>query len=413
MPVRPSPPRGYGLRQGWQPVAWATTIAACACGDGGDGTSVFTHDSAGIRIVESRAPAWTPDAGWRLSTAPLLQIGTVEGESEYQFSEVAAAVRLDDGALVVADGGSQEIRFYGPDGRFLRATGGPGEAPGEYRLLIALGRGPADSLWVYDFGLRRFTVLTANGDPVRTASVGGTLSAVQPVGQLPDGSFVVKENWSTGSPDDLALGLVRNPVAVVRMPSNGGGHDTLAMLPGREVVITDEGGRAVMNAPLFARTGVAAIRGGDVVLGDQTEFEVRVVSATGALERVFRVPGRDLTLTGDDIARAIDVVVAREPEERRAATRARYAAMETPPTRPAYGELLVDREGNVWVSDYVRAPATPHAWTVFAADGRLLGDVEVPDRFSILEIGNDWILGVWRDALDVEYVRLYGLVKTR
>ena len=27
------------------------------------------------------------------------------------------------------------------------------------------------------------------------------------------------------------------------------------------------------------------------------------------------------------------------------------------------------------------------------------------------EIGDDYILGVWRDATDVEYVRMYGLEK--
>ena len=29
----------------------------------------------------------------------------------------------------------------------------------------------------------------------------------------------------------------------------------------------------------------------------------------------------------------------------------------------------------------------------------------------IVEIGDDYILGVWRDELDVEYVRMYGLEK--
>jgi len=35
----------------------------------------------------------------------------------------------------------------------------------------------------------------------------------------------------------------------------------------------------------------------------------------------------------------------------------------------------------------------------------------LPPRFQPLDIGPDYILGLWRDADDVEQVRLYGLVK--
>ena len=35
----------------------------------------------------------------------------------------------------------------------------------------------------------------------------------------------------------------------------------------------------------------------------------------------------------------------------------------------------------------------------------------LPPRFQPLDIGPDYVLGLWRDADDVEQVRLYGLVK--
>jgi len=389
----------------------ALLITLSACSRAGTDNATAVRDSAGVTIVEGPSPAWNEDDEWQVSDEPLLDIGEAEGSPEYQFSSIEGGVRLDDGTLVIADGGSQELRFYDAAGMFVRSSGRSGEAPGEYRQIAALGSGPGDSLWVYDFGLRRFTVLTATGEAVRTLSVGGTLSAVNAVGRLPDGSFVVKESWSSGSGDEIRLGLVRDPVAIVRFSPDGRRQDTIATVPGREIFLTSEGGRGVMSAPLFAHTSAAAIRNTELVVGDQTELQVAIYQATGTLKQIFRVPDRDLHLTRDEVTRTIDGIVAGEPPERRPTTRAHYDAMDTPSMRPAYGDLVVDRSGDVWLAEYVRPPTTPRRWTVLGIDGKWLGEVRVPDRVAVLEIGKDWLLGVWRDALDVEHVRLYRLSK--
>ena len=40
-----------------------------------------------------------------------------------------------------------------------------------------------------------------------------------------------------------------------------------------------------------------------------------------------------------------------------------------------------------------------------------MGTVRTPAELRVLDIGADWLLGVWQDELDVEYVREYGLIK--
>ena len=57
----------------------------------------------------------------------------------------------------------------------------------------------------------------------------------------------------------------------------------------------------------------------------------------------------------------------------------------------------------------VRAEGATVAWTVFDPEGRMLGTVRVPAALRVLEIGDDWLLGVHRDEYDVQQLRLHTL----
>jgi hypothetical protein len=89
-----------------------------------------------------------------------------------------------------------------------------------------------------------------------------------------------------------------------------------------------------------------------------------------------------------------------------------YAERPFPETMPAYRSLLFDSQGDLWVQEFdAVADAQPPRWTVFDPTGQMLGTVTMPLRFTPYDIGSDYILGRWRDDLDVEHVQLYGLTK--
>jgi hypothetical protein len=365
-----------------------------------------------VTIVESYEPVWAEGGGWTVWTEPILEIGVAEGPVEYQFSRIEGALQTPDGHVVVADGGSSEIRFFDSAGLHLLTIGRRGDAPGEYRLIDGLGYGPGDSLWVFDYGTRRFTILDAEGQVVRTLTLGPELSNVGPVGRLEDGSFVVREYWSAaGGSGEIELGLGRDPAALARYSGDGGGPDTIGLFLGREVFIGTEGGRGVMSTPLFARSTSAAVHGSGVWVGDQEAYELGDYLAEAGLRRLIRLPGVDLRVSDQEIERARRSRVAGEPESRREMVRAHLASLDVPGTRPAYGDLLVDPVGNLWVADCAPYPNPATTWRVFGADGAWLGSVQVPDQFKVYQVGDDWILGVWRDDLGVERVRIYSLLK--
>jgi hypothetical protein len=118
------------------------------------------------------------------------------------------------------------------------------------------------------------------------------------------------------------------------------------------------------------------------------------------------------SVTAADIDRFIENEIADiEDANDRRDRRELYEEMETPETMPAYQDLEVDDLGNLWVKEYEPDPDAPSRWTVVDADGHMLGEVVLPSGLNVTQIGNDFVLGIWQDELEVEHVRLYALTK--
>src|SRR5690606_28349256 len=102
-----------------------------------------------------------------LNPEPILTIGEMEGAEEYEFHNVNHATRLSDGTLVVANGGSLELRFYDSTGRHIRSAGRRGSGPGEFEAITYLRSLAGDTLLVHDARNRRVTLFAADGAYIR------------------------------------------------------------------------------------------------------------------------------------------------------------------------------------------------------------------------------------------------------
>jgi len=388
--------------------AWALG----ACGEARDTPVVEVRDSAGIRIVENTRSQWGEGAGWSVGADPDARLGVLEGDPGYQLDGVTGAARLQDGTLVVADAGSNEVRFFDEAGALRSIAGGPGEGPGEFTGLSGLGATPEGAVWAYDFSLRRVTWFHPSGTVDRLVSLDSQPPMLNAVGPLPDGTFLLKQLWgATAVAEASESGLRRDPVAFVRFDLDGHLVDTLGLFPGREVFLTEEDGRGVMSTPPFARNAVGTVWGSGVVVGLEESFELVRYGLEGRAEMIVRIPGWDSSLGPDDLEAYIQGRLVGVDPQRRASVRQEIEAMPVPATKPAYGSLLADEEGNLWVGAWSSMPDVPERWTVIDPSGQWLGEVAMPHRFFPFAIGPDWILGVEWDDLDVEYVVLYPLLK--
>lgn len=399
------------------------------------------RDSAGVTVVEN-APldengqvGVGPGAdGLRLAASPALEIGSVSGEGPEAFHRIQGAVRLSDGRIAVADGGSGEIRIFGPDGEHIRSVGGPGGGPGEFTPsfggatgLVALEGTAGDTLRAYDMMASRVTVFAPDGSFVRTVSLasppGPLGSRPGPVGWLEDGTFVARARRTDGQeiPRSPEGTIHRSVETLVFYGPGGEVRDTVGRFAGDEEFLAisrpDDSGQISIGttAVPFARSLAAAAGPARVAATPTERRAIRVFRADGRLERIVLHGRRPKPVDGDRWEAWVERYLASvEEESRRRRLRNQFRRMPRPATAPAIGRVLLDRRGRLWVRDF--RPLTREdrssRWTVHDRRGRRRAAVELPARFRPTDIGPDWVMGVWEDELEVQRVRLYELQGT-
>lgn len=390
----------------------ACALAACADADA-DRDRTTLRDSAGIEIVENFIADGGPPT-WTVGEATL-RIGRVEGEAEYLFDGIVGAVRVEDGRIVVANRGSNTVRWYAPDGTFLFERGGEGGGPGEFQRMASVGVGTADTLHVVDGGGPRVVRYTADGALVATTPLKGMTLPPGPLHALSDGSFVLGvSGFSTALlGDEIVSGVQRYPQPMLRYAPDLSRADTIGMFPGIEVevIANDHGLR--FGPPQFPKA-LEYVAAGDVIyIGTADRFEIGVYSPDGVLRRSIRVPDVDLRLTVDRIEAHKDRLRAQAPEYdmTEAEIERELAQLHFPETVPAYTDFLIDDEDNLWVARHVTDPELPRPWFVLDPDGRLIASIEVPPRFTLLEVAGGALMGRQRDELDVETLVIHPIIK--
>ncbi len=406
-------------------------VAVAACGSAGDGgrDAVTVRDSAGIRIVESRAPAWRAGEAWRVVEPPLVEIGLAQGESAYEMFDVRGALRLSDGRMVVLNAGTRELRWYDAAGRHLMTAGGRGGGPGEFNSPGFMARLPGDSILAFDRQPPRASIFDPAGAFVRDVAFPQPPSrrswvSFEVTGLLDAYRLVVWSQPIYGSgyhafPD--GMNRLPHPIGVGDLEAAR--FDSIATAPGWDVWVEQRSdGSAQMAAPPFARSSDVVATGNEIFIAATDAVAVHVLDAQGRLTRIVRAAHRPVPIRPADwdawVADLTELFPNLTPAQRAEGDRL-LAVMPVPATMPAFRGLDVDRAGNLWLHDYPRPGLVSPGARVFDQEGRWLGSVMLPPGIKrdfsreplSFDIGDDWILGVWTDAMGVEYVRLYRLEK--
>ena len=376
------------------------------------------RDSSGVTIVKSDSPSWEEGEGWRLGAAPLVDIGVVSGDAAYELFRPLGAIRLGDGRIVVANSGTGDLRYYDKGGRHLMSAGGRGGGPGEFFAMSWFGRTDDDSVMVYDRRNRRVSVFDPEGRYHGSVALpAGDFPAVE--GRLSDGSYLARvvHRRARGAPP-VPLGRARDSLSFLRYGPNGEFLDTLGVFlrrikHGLAFDFMGRSRRGAMTIP-FTPSTVVAVAGSTVTIGTSTSYEVSQFTPHGVLSRLIRKRHSRLPVEPSDVDSFLDSLRAQYATGGPEAKTHVMMNEQTPPadSMPAFDDLIVDRDGNLWVSASRHHGDPSIRWDVFDTEGVWLGVVRGPDGFRVTDIGSDYLLGLWKDDLEVEHAVLYELIKS-
>lgn len=385
-------------------------IAALGCTPDGPPASFTVTDSAGVEVITSHAPAWGDTPAWSVAREPALRIGPGMEDPRYELYRVVDVRRLRDGRILVANAGTDELRFYGPDGEWIRSAGGTGEGPGEFRQISTVAVG-ADSIWVWDLALARISVFDDSGEYGRGISLSQAGEGPPPglAGGLSDGRLILREYvrfWGTNPEPGV------QPIPIQYHLADREGNVLKGMGEfehGVHLVLVREDSRSSTTVPFGRRSYFAATDDG-FLFGTGQRFEVGEYDASGELQRIMRLDRVPEPIGREDIEAWIDSAAARSsnPDARRV-FRERYADVSLPATKPTYMDVRVGESGDVWLKRFPLPGEGPFPWTVFDSAGVYLGTIAMPDGFELHQVGDDFVLGVTTNDLDVETVGLYSL----
>lgn len=385
----------------------------------------MTRDSAGIRIVESFRPLWTPGKVWTLAASPVLSIGPRDGPA-YVFSRIAAATRLSDGSVVVAERADVHLRIFDSTGRYVRTVGRKGQGPGEFSDIGIMTRLPGDSLAVES--LRYTSIIAPDGQFVRQVRYGPFAPDLVPVplvavlGRFPNGSAVVGDFPQGRRAARVAARWVDSSTLLL-VNASGAVERPLERVPAAAFA-------ASVGPPTLLTFGpelMEASAANHVYLAFGDQYAIREYDATWTLKRIVRRAWTAKPLTAPEWDAYVDAWMTLWSTDKgslRERDRLARSNAPHPDVLPAFVDFLASPSGDLWLRDPDLTDAARCAclssvtagrstWSVFDASGRWLGEVRMPARFTPAEVGSDYVLGQQRDPDNVLRVVMYRIVKPR
>lgn len=166
-------------------------------------------------------------------------------------------------------------------------------------------------------------------------------------------------------------------------------------------------GRNQVPVP-FTTNASFDVVGNHVHLVAGPDFRVEVHNGEG-LRAVYGVEREPRIVSASDLDSYRGFVQEYLPEAMQAEYLEALDNEERPDRLPGYDRLIASSDGYVWAQVYESDLAAPHDWDVFDREGVFRGRVHVWSGFHPFVIAEEVMVGVWRDSMGVEFVRLYRL----
>jgi hypothetical protein len=163
--------------------------ASMLAGAGPSLTTQKADPATGVRLVHNgKTGAWGEKARVRLEL--VRTFGGAEVEDPNLVIQAPYDVDRDSaGNIYILDTRASQIFKIGPDGKFIKTIGRPGQGPGEFQGAFSMDIDAQDLIHVFEAMNRRIQILDAEGRSLRTIKL--TSLAIHQIRRLP-GARIVK-----------------------------------------------------------------------------------------------------------------------------------------------------------------------------------------------------------------------------
>ncbi|HRP07243.1 MAG TPA: hypothetical protein PLL69_02030 [Gemmatimonadales bacterium] len=393
------------MRQG---ILWSLAFAMMACAPSGELDEFAVRDSAGLVIAENDLGSFSQRCV--ADTLPETRIGGVEDDDDQFLYRVMGVTRLDDGRIVVVNQGTQEVRWYGPDGALLGRAGREGQGPGEFTDAFLIQSMPGDTVWVGDYSPWQWHVFGPDMKFHRTVRLHPTevnsprISAIMDDGQ---------QIFSTSGREWRRGNFEMDSVALERFGADGALRDTVLVIPTGRWGQMDPSPGSIWLQPWFEASAEAEGRGSTFVVASWNRPELFVYRLNDGFtpERIIRWTAADRSISPGEVEAEREKLANRYPDLDPQMKAMLLDPMLDPDrpvaeSHPAVASLVVGRDGRIWVRSHSRAADSTATWTAFSAEGRAECRMDLP-RFSVSEFGSDYLMTHREDAQGMEVVEVY------
>jgi hypothetical protein len=224
------------------------------------------------------AEASAQPSPFTVAPTPMVVIGSVDGAVNTQFDRVYGAVRLPEGAIVVGNSGSGELRAFDARGQVLWSAGRQGAGPGEFGshssvvpMHIKAGRIIAE-----DAESRRLNVFSSVGKFERTFKLVPNHAVAWATLRAADGDILLGMSTRDARLGGGAGDVLTSSYSYALFDSLGAQRYALFEASGRQRIVHTYGG--VTHYPFipFAAEPLVTMSGGRVFVmrGDSAVIEV-------------------------------------------------------------------------------------------------------------------------------------------
>ena len=386
-------------------IGLAVLLPACAAPT--TDAEFVARDSAGLVIAEN--PAGLVTASCVVDSTPVVRIGgDVDNDDNFLYREMGVT-RLSDGRIVVVNQGTQEVRWYSPEGELVGRAGRAGQGPGEFSSAFLIYQTLGDTVWVGDYRPWQWHIFGPEMEFVRTVRM------VPNEVNSPEVSAVMSNGMQLFGISRLGqrANFEMDSTAVQLHGADGQILDTVMTLPTGRLGQTSDSPGSIWMRPWFEGFVQAEGMGDQFVVVKWGEPELTVYQVADALTPVaiIRWDAGDRQVTNE----AVEAQRARLANQYPDLDPGRKAMLIDPmldPSRPvaeqlpAVSRLLLGRDGRIWVRSFTPVDATTDSWLAFSPGGKALCRMSLP-RLSVSEIGADYLVVTGEDSLGAEWVAEY------